>query len=142
MPVLCLIQRISVMSDTAYISLQLKIATKMGNVGVLKVLVNHGAVVLDRNGCSNLLHKAAKYSRVKVIPYLLEIGVPIEGRRKYSSPLMTAAEKANFETVKLLIECGANLHAYMPDTLTYLISQSMPLIWLSITGEIQVLFDY
>jgi hypothetical protein len=88
-------------------------ATQGMNVGVMKVLVEHGANVNARNADGDTpVHWAAHCGHVGAIKELVALGVDIntpnnEGR----TPAHMAAQEGHVNTIKVLVKLGANIAA-------------------------------
>ncbi|KAK0120934.1 hypothetical protein ONS96_011131 [Cadophora gregata f. sp. sojae] len=110
----------------------LEIAAEHGQLEVLKLLLDNGAILrVPGSGStvdpdpefpdeetptfydSTLLHKAAKSSSVETVAYLLTQGFELEETRVYQekTPLMVAAEEGRYATFEFLVAKGANVHA-------------------------------
>lgn len=85
------------------------LALKNGSLGMVKLLLNHGADVtkVDSKGLTSL-HLAARNLQTDVIEFILEYGLDTESRSKYGdTALRYAAQSANSKGCKALLRSGA-----------------------------------
>ncbi|KAL9596235.1 MAG: hypothetical protein Q9219_005946 [cf. Caloplaca sp. 3 TL-2023] len=91
----------------------LMVATNTGHVGILKLLLEHGADPNIHVWRLSALAKAARLGHLDMMRILLDNSAYVDGRRlatksnKYT-PLMAAVKIGNLEILKLLLEHGAN----------------------------------
>ncbi|XP_067660904.1 ankyrin repeat domain-containing protein 50-like [Haliotis asinina] len=88
------------------------VAAKYGHKEVVKLLVNHGANLLqsDKRG-DNILHLVCFAGHSDIVKYILSLNsVNINSRGwKGRTPVMVAAERGHKEVVELLVNHGVNL---------------------------------
>ncbi|KAH6970681.1 ankyrin repeat-containing domain protein [Ilyonectria sp. MPI-CAGE-AT-0026] len=87
------------------------IAAGHGHVGMVKLLLTHGAGIDFKNKNGEMaIFIAATVGQVKVMQMLIEKGADIESAdRSMTTPLMQACYHQHLEAVKILLREGANL---------------------------------
>uniref|UniRef100_A0ACD5ZTR9 Uncharacterized protein n=1 Tax=Avena sativa TaxID=4498 RepID=A0ACD5ZTR9_AVESA len=86
-------------------------ATIVGNVQVMRYLVDHGSdpAIPDERGTTPL-HNAAEEGHCEAVRLLLSKGVPVDPVDHQGAPLHLAIAKDRVEVVKVLLEHGADLN--------------------------------
>lgn len=103
----------AVLKDRAYIGdgrTALHQASSYGNLSVMKLLVNTGAKVGEKNSSGELpLHLAARFGRIDAVKYLVAQGSPLNEKSKFTktTPLMSAAEMGHELVIRFLLLSGA-----------------------------------
>jgi len=97
----------------------LETACLLGNLEVVKLLVENGTNIDGKNGEGRPLNLAAYYGNTEIVEYLIENGVNVnavavstddeKAGLTGSSALMRATYKGNLDIIKLLVENGADL---------------------------------
>jgi ankyrin repeat protein len=88
-------------------------AASLGDLALVKSLVNHGADVNARGGkFESPLGAAAYHCHSGIVEYLLQQGAdPNLPSREFGSVLQIAALAGSVKVVKLLIDAGADVNA-------------------------------
>jgi len=84
----------------------LSISAGIGDVGIMKLLVQHGARYDGWRGV-HALHLSAKGGHVDVLHYLLELGVDVNGTLEAQTALFYAVQDSRLGIVSLLLSNGA-----------------------------------
>jgi len=86
------------------------LAAQEGHIGVVKILLEHGALVNARTKNKvTALWKAAFNGHAPVVRLLLENGASVNMANKWGvTPLLTATQNKHLEVVKILLAFGAN----------------------------------
>ncbi|PQE30756.1 hypothetical protein CJF32_00005960 [Rutstroemia sp. NJR-2017a WRK4] len=97
----------------------LSLAVEDGHIGIVRLLLEHGARVYTRDSLGQTpLWWAIEAGRTPMIRLLLEKGAGTELMDAAHGLLLTAVEGGNYENVELLLKQGPNL-SIMPDPFRY-----------------------
>jgi len=87
-------------------------AAHHGNMEMLQYLVDRGATVYKKHGCS-ALHEAASKGDIEMMKYLIDKGANVNAREyRNVTPLHKAVFTGKLEVVKLLVSHGADTKVY------------------------------
>jgi ankyrin repeat protein len=102
----------------------LGVAAKIGNIEVMRLLIDRGAEVNERvAGDMTPLKMASIFGKTEAVRFLLEKGAVVDGVNSFhQTPLMLAASQGRTEIVKCLIENGAKINCRDKDRMTALMS--------------------
>jgi len=105
----------------------LHVATKLGKLDVVKLLITNGADVNALNYKDRTpLHVAATHNQPLIAEYLVGHGADLNARSDILSvPLHDAVVNNDLETVKILVDKGANLNAVSKKGMTPLTAALM-----------------
>ncbi len=115
--VLLLNPEILTAKDHAYIGdgrSALQQAAAVGNIKVMKILIEHGAQVNEKNANGETaLHFAARFGHLDAVKYLISSGALVNEKTRYtkSTPLMAAAEMGQANVIRFLMISGADRDA-------------------------------
>ena len=90
------------------------LATKLGNLQIVKCLVENGADINQKGGYLNetVLMLASDKGDLNLVKYLVENGADVnEEDKDESTPLLLATDSGDLEKVKYLVENGADVNA-------------------------------
>lgn len=85
------------------------IAADIGNLDIVKYLVEHGADIHIAHDVS--LRTASEHGYLDIVKYLVEKGANINDVDIYTKPLSSASENGHLDVMKFLVENGADVHA-------------------------------
>ncbi|CAE7677938.1 TANC2, partial [Symbiodinium pilosum] len=89
-------------------------AASLGNLGVLKLLIEHEADIHEATSRlgAQPIHLAAKEGHLETLEYLLELGADINAKdRNWKTPVSLACQKGHLEVVEFLADFDADLTA-------------------------------
>lgn len=84
-------------------------ASEIGNLDLLRFLLENGANLSNDNGDNSALCTASVHGHVEIVQLLLENGANVHAGNDCA--LMWASGKGHIEIVQLLLENGADIHA-------------------------------
>lgn len=91
-------------------------ASEMGNMDVLKLLLEYGAEIEGQgSGSGSALHKAAQADRGVVLSNLIWNGASLEATdSEERTPLSIAVQRGNLVAIRALLEAGSNPDVHVP----------------------------
>jgi ankyrin repeat protein len=93
-----------------YTNSALQLASSNGNLGIVRLLVEHGANLHEDQCGGTALHIASKAGHVEIVRFLLEEGADINAARPWGGTVLSyAIESWNVPVIQLLLEKGADL---------------------------------